>query len=116
MELGGIEMNEYVAQTPKAGARQLGWSLRQERRAVEVTLTYHGVETEPFEVSDPVFFAKILRKYEDLDLTEKLVYKFTGIKQESLPFGLRRTRQTVTLPNSEVAIRYLKRCIDLPAA
>jgi hypothetical protein len=109
-------MNECVAQAQKTEFQQRGWSLRKERRAVTFTMTYQGIETEPMEVANPVILEKILRKYETLPLKEKVVYKFIGIKEEALPFGLKRIRQTAGLPNREIAIRYLKNVTDLPIA
>jgi hypothetical protein len=108
-------MNEYAAQTQPV-AQKFGLNLRTAHRTVEFTMTYQGIATETFIVERPATLGKLIRHYQELPVKNKIAFEFVGVKEESLPFGLNRTRQTVVLPNLEVAIRYLKKTIDLPVA
>jgi len=109
-------MNTYLSQTRQLVTRKWSLNLRTEHRAVEVKTTYLGIETEPFDIKNPALLDKVLRNYDSLPLKEKVVYEFTGVKEESLPLGLMRTRQTAVLPSREMAIRYLQHITDLPIA
>jgi hypothetical protein len=109
-------MNECIVQTKQTETQPVRWNLRQERRAVTVSVIYQGYVNETFTISFPANLPLVLSNFEKLPCKYDVKYKFIGVKETALPFGLFKTQHSAALPNREAALQYLKGNIELPAA
>ena len=82
-------------------------SLRRQRRLVEVSVRVGPHEVDSLQASTPETLRASLRPiYAHLPAHEASV-SFVAVEEESLPFGIRRSRRTASMPGLRSAMSYL---------
>ncbi len=82
-------------------------SLRRQRRLVEVSVRVGPHEVDALQASSPNTLRASLRPiYAHLPAHEASV-SYLAVEEESLPFGLRRSRHSAKLPDLRSAMSYL---------
>ncbi len=82
-------------------------SLRRHRRLIQVSVRVGPHEVDSLQASTPETLRASLRPiYAHLPAHEASV-SYVAVEEESLPFGIRRSRHTASLPGLRSAISYL---------
>lgn len=92
-------------------------SLRRQRRLVEVSVRVGPHEVDALRASTPETLRASLRPiYAHLPAHDASV-SYVAVEEESLPFGIRRSRRTASLPGLRSAMGYLtgRQPIVIPA-
>ncbi len=93
--------------TAPSFASTLAHSLRRQHRLVEVSVRVGPHEVDSLQASTPETLRASLRPiYAHLPAHEASV-SFVAVEEESLPFGIRRSRRTASLPGLRSAMSYL---------
>ena len=82
-------------------------SLRRQRRLVEVSIRVGPHEVDALQASTPETLRASLRPvYAHLPAHEASI-SYVAVEEESLPFGIRKSRRTASLPGLRTAMSYL---------
>ncbi len=88
-------------------ANSIAHSLRRQRRLIEVSVRVGPHEVDALQASSPETLRASLRPiYAHLPAHEASV-SYVAVEEESLPFGIRRSRRTAGLPGLRSAMSYL---------
>lgn len=92
-------------------------SLRRQRRLVEVSVRVGPHEVDSLQASSPETLRASLRPiYAHLPAHEAAI-SYVAVEEESLPFGLRRSRRETSIPGLRSAMSYLtgRQLVIVPA-
>jgi hypothetical protein len=98
-------------------ANSFGRSLRRQRRLIEVSVRVGPHEVDSLQASSPETLRASVRPiYAHLPAHEAAI-SYLAVEEESLPFGLRRSRRAISLPGLRAAMSYLtgRHPVILPA-